>query len=145
MAVENQTLAPFYASNRNPYNYAKVEQTGRDVVTPWLTLEDCTQQLNLFDDESQDTYISSIELATRMAIEDYLGMAIFATSYRVYYASMGLYNTQVFLDLPEVSQGTINPLAAGVVINAVSYYGSSNTVPIVIDPAATPTTRQAIE
>lgn len=135
MAVENQTLAPFYATNRNPYNYAKVEQTGRDVVTPWLTLEDCTQQLNLFDDESQDTYISSIELATRMAIEDYLGMAIFATSYRVYYAGMGLYNTQVFLDLPEVSQGTLSPTAAGVAINAVSYYGSSNTVPIVIDPS----------
>lgn len=135
MAVENQTLAPFYATNRNPYNYAKVEQTGRDVVTPWLTLEQCTQQLNLFDDESQDTYISSIELATRMAIEDYLGMAIFATSYRAYYASMGLYNTQVFLDLPEVSQGQINPLTAGVVINAVSYYGSSNTIPDVIDPS----------
>lgn len=135
MAVENQTLAPFYATNRNPYNYAKVEQTGRDVATAWLTLEQVTQQLNLFDDESQDTYLSSIELATRMAIEDYLGMAIFATSYRVYYASMGLYNTQVFLDLPEVSQNQTNPTTAGVTINAVSYYGGSNTVPEVIDPS----------
>lgn len=134
MAVENQTLAPFYATNRNPYNYAKVEQTGRDVATPWLTLEECTQQLNLFDDESQDTYITSVELATRMAIEDFLGMAIFATSYRVYYGNMGLYNTQVFLDLPEVSQGQTNPTTAGVTINAVWYYGESNTVPVLIDP-----------
>lgn len=129
MAVENLTLAPFFGTSRNPYNYAKVEQITRDVATAWLTLEECTQQLNLFDDESQDTYISSIELATRMAIEDYLGMAIFATSYRVYYGNIGLYNTQVFLDLPEVSQG-----AAGVTIDAVYYYGNSNTIPIAIDP-----------
>lgn len=134
MAVENQTLAPFYATQRNPYNYAKVEQIARDVATAWLTLEECTQQLNLFDDESQDAYIGSIELATRMAIEDYLGMAIFATSYRVYYANIGLYNTSVYLDLPEVSQGQVNPTTAGVTINAVNYYGNSNTVPIPIDP-----------
>lgn len=127
MPVENLTLAPFFGTSRNPYNYAKVEQITRDVATPWLTLEECTQQLNLFDDESQDVYITSIELATRMAIEDYLGMAIFATSYRVYYANIGLYNSQVFLDLPEVSQG-----AAGVTINAVYYYGTSNTVPTLI-------------
>ena len=128
MAVENMTLAQFYSANRNPYNYAKIEQIGRDVVTPWLTPEECTQQLNLFNDESQDPYISSIELATRMIIEDYLGMAIFATQYRVYYANMGVYNTQIYLDLPEVSQG-----AAGVTINSVSYYTSdSNTVPVVL-------------
>ena len=130
MAVENLTIAPFFATSRNPYNYVKVEQISRDVATAWLTLDECTQQLNLFDDESQDTYISSVELATRMAIEDYLGMAIFATSYRCYYGNIGLYNTQVFLDLPEVSQGIL-----GVTINAVYYYGSSNTVPILIDPA----------
>lgn len=134
MAVENLTLAPFFANSRNPYNYAKVEQITRDVATAWLTLEECTQQLNLFDDESQDAYIGSIELATRMAIEDYLGMAIFATSYRVYYGNIGLYNTQVFLDLPEVSQGQVNPTTAGVTIDSVNYYGSSNTVPIPIDP-----------
>jgi hypothetical protein len=130
MAVENLTLAPFFGTSRNPYNYAKVEQITRDVATAWLTLEECTQQLNLFDDESQDTYITSIELATRMAIEDFLGMAIFATSYRVYYGNIGLYNTQVFLDLPEVSQG-----ASGVTIDAVWYYGNSNTTPILIDPS----------
>jgi len=52
MAVENQTIAPFYASNRNPFNYEKIEQVNRDVVSTWLTLEEMTQQLNLIDDES---------------------------------------------------------------------------------------------
>lgn len=131
MAVENLTLAQFFANNRSPYNYAKVEQIGRDVATAWLTLSECTEQLNLFDDESQDTYISSLELAVRMAIEDYLGMAIFATQYRTYYANLGVYNTEVFLDLPEVSQG-----ASGVTINTVEFYGSeSNTIPVEIDPS----------
>lgn len=131
MAVENLTLAQFFANNRSPYNYAKVEQIGRDVATAWLTLSECTEQLNLFDDESQDTYISSLELAVRMAVEDYLGMAIFATQYRTYYANLGVYNTEVFLDLPEVSQG-----ASGVTINSVEFYGAdSNTIPVVIDPS----------
>lgn len=131
MAVENLTLAQFFANNRSPYNYAKVEQIGRDVATAWLTLSECTEQLNLFDDESQDTYISSLELAVRMAVEDYLGMAIFATQYRTYYANLGVYNTEVFLDLPEVSPG-----AAGVTINSVEFYGAdSNTIPVVIDPS----------
>lgn len=131
MAVENLTLAQFFANNRSPYNYAKIEQIGRDVSTPWLTLSECTEQLNLFDDESQDTYISSLELAVRMAIEDFLGMAIFATQYRTYYANLGVYNTEVFLDLPEVSQG-----ASGVTIDTVEFYGSeSNTIPVLIDPS----------
>lgn len=133
MAVENQTLAPFFSNNRNPYNYAKFEQISRDVSTQWLTLEECTQQLNLFDDESQDSYITSVELATRMAIEDYLGMAIFATTWMVYYTNFGLYNTSVYLDLPEVSGPSIS--GAGVTINNVSCYTTSNTVPEVIDPA----------
>jgi len=131
MAVENLTLAQFFANNRGPYNYAKIEQIGRDVATPWLTLSECTEQLNLFDDESQDTYITSLELAVRMAIEDFLGMAIFATQYRTYYANLGVYNTEVFLDLPEVSQG-----ASGVTIDTVEFYGSeSNTIPVLIDPS----------
>lgn len=130
MAVENQTLAPFYANNRNPYNYAKFEQVGRDVATPWLTLEEITQQLNLFNDESQDSYLQSIELATRMAIEDYLGLAIFPTQWRVYYTNFGLYNTQLYLDLPEVSGP--NQGQSGVTINCLQYYGASNVTPITI-------------
>lgn len=130
MAVENQTLAPFYSDQRNPYNYAKFEQINRDVSTQWLTLGEITQQLNLFDDESQDTYLSSLELATRMAIEDFLGLAIFATQWVVYYPNFGLYNTSVFLDLPEVSGP--NQGRAGITINSVQFYGTSNIAPEVI-------------
>jgi len=123
MTAENLTLA----TDRNPYNYVKIEQIDRDLQTQWLTLEEITQQLNLFADESQDSYLTSIELATRMAIEDYLGMSIFPTKYRIYYNNFGLYNTQVFLDLPEVSQG-----ASGVTVNAVKYFAGSNTTPVII-------------
>ena len=130
MAVENLTLAPFYANNRNPYNYAKMEQVDRDVVTPWLTLDEITQQLNLFQDESQDSYLQSLELATRMAIEDYLGIAIYPTTWRVYYTNFGLYNTAVYLDLPEVSGPTQS--RAGVTIDLVEFYSTSNTVPVTI-------------
>jgi hypothetical protein len=123
MSVQNIPLSPFWANSRNPFNYAKIEQTDRDVSTAWLTLEECTQQLNLFDDESQDTYISSIELATRMAIEDYLGLTIFPITYKVYYGDFGSYNnSNVYLDLPEVSE-------AGITINSVQCYTNSNTVP----------------
>jgi hypothetical protein len=117
MAVENMTLAPFYSNGRNPFNYVKIEQISRDVSTAWLTLEEITQQLNLFDDESQDSYLSGLELAVRMAIEDYLGMSIFMTQYRIYYANPGLYNTNIYLDLPEVGIGR-----KGITINSVVYY-----------------------
>lgn len=131
MAVENQTLAPFYSDQRNPYNYAKFEQVDRDVVTAWLTLDEITQQLNLFQDESQDSYLLSLELATRMAIEDFLGAAIYPTTYKVYYPNFGLYNTAVFLDLPEVAVNANNKV--GVTIDAVEFYSTSNTVPVLID------------
>lgn len=130
MAVENQTLAPFYSDQRNPYNYSKMEQVDRDVVTAWLTLDEITQQLNLFQDESQDSYLLSIELATRMAIEDFLGIAIYPTTWKVYYPNFGLYNTSVFLDLPETSGP--NPQRAGITIDAVEFYSTSNTVPVLI-------------
>ena len=125
MPVENMTLSEFFGSNRNPYNYAKVEQIARDTVTQWLSLEEITQQLNLFQDESQDAYLESIELATRFAIEDYLGMAIFSTQFRVYYGNSGVYGSALYLDLPEVSIGS-----AGVTINSVVYYGVDSNSPI---------------
>lgn len=131
MPVENMTLAPFYAGNRNPFNYAKIEQVSRDLATAWLTLDEITQQLNLFQDESQDQYLESIELATRMAIEDFLGMAIFPTTWRTYYANLGVYNTQWFLDLPEVGLG-----ATGVTINKVEVYTTSNTIPVTLATSA---------
>lgn len=113
------SVATYYANNRNPFNYSKFEQVSRDTVTEWLTLDEITQQLNLFQDESQDAYLQSLELATRMAIEDYLGMAICSTQYRVYYANFGLYASTMYLDLPEVSRST------DVTINSVQVYSTS--------------------
>ena len=133
MPVENQTLAPFYSNQRNPFNYAKVEQINRDLMTEWLTLQEITDQINLFDDESQDRYLESLELAVRMTVEDYLGLAIFPTQYKIYYPNFGLYNTAVYLDLPEVSQGSQGQ--AGVVINKVECYTTSNVVPTLISPS----------
>jgi hypothetical protein len=109
----------FLAPTRNPFNYEKVEQTGRDLATQWLTLDEITQQLNLFGDESQDPYLQQVELAVRMHIEDYLGLPIFPQSYRVYYGLGSLYGTPVTLDLPEVSQN-------GVTINSVQYWNSDS-------------------
>lgn len=134
MAVENMTLAPFFATQRTPYNYAKFEQVSRDIATAWLTLEEITEQLNLFQDESQDRYLESLELATRMAIEDFLGMSIFSTQWRVFYPNTGLYNTATYLDLPEVSTGTPQN-GNGVTINSVAAYTDSNTVPEVLSPS----------
>lgn len=107
------------ASNRNPFNYEKIEQTSRDISTAWLTLDDITNQLNLFGDESQDAYLSGLEVAVRMHIEDYLGMPIFNQSYRVYYGADCLYGTPISLDLPEVSMN-------GTVINSVQYYNNAS-------------------
>ena len=122
MAVDqSQTGLPFGAQTRNPFNYSKFEQISRDVATAWLTLDECTQQLNLIDDESQDTYISSLELAVRMAIEDFLGLSIFPVTYRVYYGQESLVSAPACFDLPEVSQNT-NPLNPSITIDSVSYW-----------------------
>jgi hypothetical protein len=117
------TGLPYGGQTRNPFNYVKVEQIGRDIATNWLTAEEITQQLNLFEDESQDNYILSLDLATRMYIEDFLGMSIFPVTYRVWYGAESLTATPVSLDLPEVSQNfaaNLPPLT----INSVGYYNS---------------------
>lgn len=125
MAFDNyQYAAPFGAQTRNPFNYAKFEQIDRDSSTAWLTLEEITQQLNLFQDESQDTYLSSLELATRQAIEDYLGMSIFPVSYRVWYGTESLVASPISLDLPEVSQN-LYPNQAGVTIDSVGFWNDA--------------------
>jgi hypothetical protein len=122
-----------YGQPRNPFNYEKVEQINRDVATAWLTLEEITQQLNLFDDESQDSYLTGLELATRQAIEDYLGLSIFATQYRVWYNVASLYGTPLTLDLPEVSQA-VNPANPGVTVNAVKYWTDGTPTLTTVDP-----------
>jgi len=125
MPLDSYTTGPYLGTSRNPYSYEKIEQVGRDIQTQWLSLEEITQQLNLFDDISQDNYLTSLEVATRMAIEDYLGMTIFYAQWRVYYGSyVGMTGTQVMLDLPEVSQA--NQFNAGTVIDLVQYYNGGN-------------------
>jgi hypothetical protein len=122
MSFDNyQYAAPFGAQTRNPFNYVKVEQIGRDISTHWLTLEEISQQINLFDDESQDSYLNSLEFAVRQAIEDYLGMSIFPVTYRVWYGSESLAASPISLDLPEVSQNA-TPNLSGVTINSVGYW-----------------------
>lgn len=126
MAADSQLgYLNYGAPTRNPFNYAKTEQISRDISTAWLTLDEITNQLNLFGDESQDTYLSGLELAVRMAIEDFLGLSIFPTSYRVYYNSASLYGTPLTLDLPEVSQNA-DPLLTGVTVDAVRYWNDNN-------------------
>jgi len=132
MATENLTLAQFFGTQRNPFNYSKIEQIGRDITTSWLTLDEITQQLNLVNDESQDGYLTSLEVATRMAIEDYLGESAFSITYRVYYGNSGLYGTPVFLDLPETSVGYNG--SAGVTLNTVQYYNDANAL-VTLDPS----------
>lgn len=133
MTVEQVGYLNYGAPTRNPFNYAKVEQISRDNVTQWLTTDELSQQINLFDDESQDGYINALELAVRQAIEDYLGMSIFPTGYRVWYNASSLYGTPLTLDLPEVSQNQ-DPTLPGVTVSSVKYWTDDappvlNTVP----------------
>lgn len=132
-ANDYQYGSPVGAQTRNPFNYSKFEQIGRDNATAWLTLEEITQQLNLVDDESQDSYLTGLAVAVRQAIEDYLGLSIFSVSYRVWYGSESLVASPVCLDLPEVSQN-INPASAGVTITAFGYW--NNDFPPVFNTVA---------
>jgi hypothetical protein len=120
MASDYTSIAPNLTQSRTPFNYEKVEQVSRDFVTSWLSEEQIKQQLNLIDDDSQDNYIFDLDLATRMAIEDYLGMAIFPTQYRVYYGNPGVTGTVCALDLPETTQTQSGQTS--VTINSITYY-----------------------
>ncbi|CAB4136501.1 gp6 domain containing protein [uncultured Caudovirales phage] len=121
MATVDAFGTPLGGQTRNPFNYVKAEQINRDNATAWLTLEEISQQLNLFNDESQDTYLQGLELATRQAIEDYLGLSIFSLTYRVWYGTESLVASPICLDLPEVSQN-VNSSLAGITINSLAYY-----------------------
>lgn len=134
MPYDNLVAGPYLGLTRNPYSYEKVEQIDRDITTAWLSLEEITNQLNLFQDESQDAYLESLELATRMAIEDYLGLTIFSVTYRVYYGATNNTGTQMTLDLPEISQDFQS--SKGVTINSVGYWNSS-TPPVFVKLAKT--------
>lgn len=120
-------LSVYQGENRNPFNYSKVEQLSRDSVTPWLTLPEMREQVNLYGDTSQDTYLSQLELGVRQYVEDYLGMSIFPVKYRVYYDAASLYGTPLALDLPAVSQN-LYPTQSGVSVNAVKYWNANNVL-----------------
>ncbi len=115
------------APGRTPFNYDRFEQLDRNIDAAWLSLSDIRLQLNLFGDTSQDDYLTELELATRMAIEDYLGLRIKAVSYRVYYSPASVFGSPVTLDLPQTSQG-------GVTVISVAYYDQNNVLQTV-DPA----------
>ena len=122
MPLDSYTNGPYLGTTRNPFSYEKVEQVSRDIATSWLSLDQITQQLNLFGDQSQDDYLQGLELAVRMAIEDFLGMTIFSTTWQVYYGAFnGMSGTQVCLDLPEITSGS-----NGVTINSVGYWSASS-------------------
>ena len=122
---------PFGGGTRNPFNYDKFEQINRALTTGWLTLDEITNQLNLFGDESQDAYLESLELAVRMHIEDYLGMPIFPITYRSYYGLGSLYASPVCLDLPQVSyKDSFN--TGSVVINNVKFYNNADPTGITV-------------
>jgi len=128
MSVEQLGYLNYGAQTRNPFNYAKFEQIGRDISTQWLTTQELANQLNLFEDESQDGFLEALELAVRQAIEDFIGLSIFPTGYRVWYNATSLYGTPLTLDLPEVSQNQ-NAGQPGVTVSAVKYWTGA-TVPV---------------
>lgn len=133
MTVEsNLSNAQVFANQRNPYSYTKIEQINRDIATSWLTLDEITEQINNWDDESQDNYLTNLELAVRMAIEDYLGISIFPVTYRVYYGYMFAGANAVYLDLPEVSTGYQG--ATPLTINSVQYYANSSPAITTVSP-----------
>lgn len=136
MAADNALAGmPLGAVTRNPFNYSKVEQIARDNTTAWLTETEITNQLNLFGDTSQDTYLAGLEVAVRQAIEDYLGMSIFSVSYRVWYGIESLVASPVCLDIPEVSQNT-NSSLAGVTITSLKYWTDAfPAVSVTVDPS----------
>lgn len=120
-------LSVYQGANRNPFNYSKVEQLSRDSVTPWLTLAEMRDQVNLYGDTSQDNYLSQLEVGVRQYIEDYLGMPIFPIQYRVYYDAGSLYGVPLSLDLPSVSQN-FYANQSGVNVKAVKYWNASNVL-----------------
>ena len=134
-ADSNLAGLPYGAISRNPFSYVKVEQIGRDNTTAWLTETEITNQLNLFGDTSQDTYLAGLEVAVRQAIEDYLGLSIFPVSYRVWYGLESLAASPICLDLPEVSQNA-NSSLAGVTITALKYWTDDfPATSVTVDPS----------
>ena len=124
MATVDAYGTPLGGQTRNPFNYVKAEQINRDNLTAWMTLDEIKQQLNLFGDSSQDTYLQSLEVAVRQAIEDYLGLSIYSVTYRVWYGTESLVASPICFDLPEISQN-VNSSLSGVTVNSVGFWNDS--------------------
>lgn len=124
MATIDAYGTPLGGQTRNPFNYVKAEQINRDNLTAWMTLDEIKQQLNLFGDSSQDTYLQSLEVAVRQAIEDYLGLSIYSVTYRVWYGTESLVASPICFDLPEISQN-VNSSLSGVTVNSVGFWNDS--------------------
>lgn len=128
-AIDSVMIPSSLGPTRNPFNYEVIEQIDRNVSTAWLTQTEIQNQLNLFGDNSQAAYLAPLELAVRMAIEDYLGVSFTTVSYRVYYALASLYGQPLALDVPSTTNGTPT-------ITKVAYYASGMPpVETVIDPS----------
>ena len=123
MADFSNLVYPFlsYASTRNPYNYEKVIEIGRDFATEWIPVTLIRQQLNLIDDTSQDVYLTQLELSARFWIESYLGMPIIARSFKAYYSSSNTAYAPAFFDLPSAD----NQQDAPINILSFSYWNSN--------------------
>lgn len=117
MATDYISAVPNLTQNRAPYNFEKIEIVSRDYLTNWLEISTITDQLNLFDDQSQDVYLERLELAVRVAVEDYLGISIFPTTYKIYYGNPAITGIAAVLNLPEVTQGV-----TGITVNSVGYW-----------------------
>lgn len=119
MSVDPSQMPQYFANNRNPYNYARIERLATSQTTI-LTAEELRNQLNLFGDDSQDTAIAGYSIAATNYISEYLGVPLVPTVYNVWYPSLMAEQNYYFLDIPqlgvEVLSNTFN----------VYYYNSSN-------------------
>lgn len=86
----------------NPFNWEKWEWVGRDLQSEWLPLDLLKSHLNIYGDNTQDTYLTDLELATRFAIENYMGRWIFDTEFRAYYPADQAATSSRSLDIPQV-------------------------------------------
>lgn len=132
MANDYLSVGNTLSGSRQPFNYEKIEIVSRDFQTTWFDVSLIREQLNNWGDTSQDDYLQQLDVATRMAIEDYLGMSIYPTQYRIYYGNPSQTGTAFQLNLPEATQGV-----TGVTINSVQYYNDS--VPSVLTTIASST------
>ena len=109
----------FVASDNQTYNWYTFKETERDVTSTWLIQEEILSTLNLYGDLSQveSGFLSDLEFASRMFIEDQLGRAIFDRSFQTTYQSVVLNGyPYIALDLPEAQTSTT--------VNSVRFYDS---------------------